>query len=74
MDNVKSTNEHLRFKYKNWKGEVADRTVIPIRTTVSSSKYHNGGKPCWIMTAYDVDKEQLRDFALKDILQYYDII
>ena len=34
----------------------------------------NDGNPCWIMTAYDTEKDQIRDFALKDIIQYYDLI
>lgn len=69
-----SSSELLRFRYKNWKGEISDRTVIPIRTSVLSSQYHNDGKPCWIMTAYDVDKQDTREFALKDIIEYYDIL
>lgn len=69
-----STKQILRFRYRNWRGEVADRSVIPIRTSVGVSIYHNDGKPCWIMTAYDTEKEVLRDFALKDIIQYYDLI
>lgn len=74
-ENLKnSTNEVLRFKYRNWKGVVSDRSVIPLRITVKSSKYHNEGKPCWIMTAWDLDKNEKRDFALHDIIQYYNII
>lgn len=74
-ENLKnSTSEVLRFRYKNYKGEVADRSVIPLRTLVKSSKYHNDGKPCWIMTAWDLDKEEKRDFALQDIIQYYSIL
>lgn len=69
-----STTEVLRFRYKNWRGEIADRSVIPVRTTVAVSIYHNDGKPCWIMTAYDTEKNELRDFALKDIIKYYDLI
>lgn len=69
-----STTEILRFRYKNWRGEIADRSVIPVRTTVAVSIYHNDGKPCWIMTAYDTEKNEMRDFALKDIIQYYDLI
>lgn len=69
-----STKEILRFKYRNWRGDIRDRSVIPVRTTVASSEYHNFGKPCWIMTAFDTEKNELRDFALKDILEYYDII
>lgn len=74
MNNVKSTEELLRFKYKNWKGEEAIRTVIPIRIVVKSSPYHNDNKPCWIMVGFDTEKEALRDFALSGIIEYYSII
>lgn len=69
-----SSEEVLRFRYKNYKGEIADRSVIPIRTVVKKSEYHNEGKPCWIMVAYDLDKHEKRDFALQDIIQYYSIV
>lgn len=74
MSNVNSTDETLRFRYKNYKGEVSDRSVIPIRIVVKKSQYHNDGKPCWIMVAFDLDKEALRDFALSDIQEYYSIV
>lgn len=73
-DDQKSTQQVLRFRYRNWRGEVADRSVIPLRTSVASSRFHNGGKPCWIMTAIDVEKDEIREFKLSDIIQYYDLI
>ena len=69
-----STTQVLRFSYRNWRGEIADRSVVPIRTSVASSRYHNGGKPCWIMTAWDNDKNDIREFKLSDIIKYYDLI
>lgn len=69
-----STQQVLRFRYRNWRGEVSDRSVIPVRTAVANSVYHNDGKPCWIMHAYDTQKNDFRDFALKDIIEYYDIL
>jgi len=71
---ISSTTETLTFRYRNWKGVVSDRTVIPLRIVVKSSEYHNDGKPCWIMTAWDVEKNAKRDFALQDIIQYYSIV
>ena len=73
MNSEKNTNEYLKFRYKNWKGEVSDRTVIPITILVKSSPYHNDGKPCWIMVAYDVNKMANRDFALSGVEQYYSL-
>ena len=74
LEKKTSSAQILRFKYRNYKGEVSVRRVIPIRTVVKSSPYHNGGSPCWCMVAEDLDKNAERDFALCDILEYYSII
>ena len=74
IQDLTSTTETLRFQYKNWKGEISDRSVIPIRVVVKRSIYHNDNIPFLIMLAYDQDKQAFRDFALSDILQYYDIL
>ena len=43
---ISSTTETLTFRYRNWKGVVSDRTVIPLRIVVKSSEYNNDGKQC----------------------------
>lgn len=73
-EKLTSSTKTLKFRYRNYKGEVGVRTVIPLRTVVKCSPYHNDGKPCWIMEAYDQDKESSRDFALADIIEYYNIL
>ena len=74
IQNVNSTNQILRFKYRNYKGEISVRSVTPIRTIVKRSPYHKNGEPCWIMVAIDLDKNAIRDFALHDIIEYYSIL
>jgi hypothetical protein len=54
----------IRFRYTNWRGETAVRTVVPRVFIYGSSEFHP--EPQWLMRAYDVDKEAERDFALKD--------
>lgn len=60
-----SKDKPITFLYTNWKGETAQRTVIPKYLEFTSTEWHP--KPQWILTAYDVDKEEYRGFAVKDI-------
>lgn len=59
----------IRMKYRNWKGVVADRCVTEPNLWFGSTEYHKEEQ--WLMHAFDVDKGEYRDFALKDILQFY---
>lgn len=55
----------IRFTYTNWRGETAERRVLPRRLRYGATKWHP--EPQWLLVAYDLDKEAERDFALKDI-------
>lgn len=50
--------------YTNWKGETALRTIIPRSIRWGSTEWHP--EPQWLLTAFDVDKDAERDFAIKD--------
>lgn len=52
------------FTYKNYKGITAIRNAIPKSLEYKSTKYHP--KTQWILTAFDINKEEMRDFALED--------
>ncbi|MEP5730814.1 MAG: hypothetical protein ABJL67_15760 [Sulfitobacter sp.] len=55
----------IKFTYKNWRGEVAERCVLPIGTLErKATQFHP--EPQWIMRAWDYDKKAYRDFALSD--------
>lgn len=58
----------IAFKYKNWKDKISNRTVIPIDIWYGVSDFHDGEQ--WFLKAYDYDKEDIRNFAIKDILEY----
>ncbi|MFH1802080.1 MAG: hypothetical protein ABH864_01360 [archaeon] len=51
--------------YKNWRGETAERRIIPIGVSFGSTDYHP--QPQWLLRIYDLDKKSYRDYALKDI-------
>ena len=56
----------IRVRYTNWKGETDDRTIIPYQVWFGSTEYHPDSQ--WLVTAHDVKKGALRDFALKDMV------
>ena len=57
----------VTLTYTNWKGETAERTIIPRRIWWGSTEWHP--EPQWLLTAFDVDKGSERDFSLKDFGQ-----
>lgn len=59
-------NQSLSFTYKNYRGEVATRAVIPQTVWYGLSPFHDD-KPQWFLKAYDLDKQAFRDFAMADI-------
>lgn len=57
--------EEISFTYKNHKGEISERKVIPIKTYFGSTIYHP--EPQKLLVAIDLDKKKERTFAIKDI-------
>lgn len=55
----------LVFQYRNWRDEVAERHVIPQRVWWGSTEFHPIG--CWLLTAYDLDRQAMRDFDIRGI-------
>jgi predicted DNA-binding transcriptional regulator YafY len=55
----------IQFSYKNWRGETSMRTVLPIKIWWGKTDWHPHDQ--WLLKAFDMDKEQERDFALTDI-------
>lgn len=62
-DNLKVT-----IRYTNYRGETADRTIIPKRLRFASSEWHPEEQ--WLLDAYDIDREAERSFAIKDIINW----
>lgn len=51
--------------YVNWRGERSLRRIVPRRLYLGDVEWHSGTQ--WILDAWDVDKQALRSFALKDV-------
>lgn len=56
--------EPITMTYRNWRGEVAERRVVPTSVWYGSTEWHK--EPGWFLKARDIDKGEERDFALAD--------
>jgi predicted DNA-binding transcriptional regulator YafY len=55
----------VKIVYTNYKGETADRTIIPLELWFGSTEYHKEEQ--WLLKAFDLEKKAERNFAVKDI-------
>jgi len=51
--------------YTNYKGTTAVRSIIPKTIYFGSNEWHK--EPQWLLTAFDLDKNADRHFAMADI-------
>ncbi|SFQ14753.1 hypothetical protein SAMN05421853_102128 [Roseivivax halotolerans] len=59
-------SQELVFNYRNWRGTESTRRVLPKRIWFGESEWHSG--PQWFMQALDLEKNEIRDFALVDMV------
>ena len=57
----------LLVVYKNWRGEVAERKIIPRRIWFGSNQWHP--EPQWLLDAEDVAKGDVRSFSTRDFIK-----
>ena len=55
-------SEPFVAKYRNWRGEVAERRITPERVFFGANQWHP--KAQWLLVAFDHDKRASRIFAL----------
>ncbi len=60
--------KELRIIYTNWRGETAERVILPISIWFGSTQWHPTQQ--WLLKAHDVEKDAERDFALLDIKNF----
>jgi predicted DNA-binding transcriptional regulator YafY len=51
--------------YTNWRGHRAERRIRPLDLRFGSSQWHLTDQ--WLLHALDVDKDEIREFAMRDI-------
>ena len=54
----------LKMTYTNYRGETSVRNVTPKTLRFGTTEWHP--KDCWLLMAWDWDKEGMREFALAD--------
>jgi predicted DNA-binding transcriptional regulator YafY len=57
----------VTIRYTNWRGETADRRIIPHAGTLrfAATDYHPDAQ--WVFDAWDVDRAAVRTFALASV-------
>ena len=58
----------MKFYYRNYKGVCGYRTVLDPKFWFGSTEFHK--EPQWLIRAYDIDKDAIRDFAVNDIIEF----
>jgi len=58
----------VKILYKNYKGEITYRTIIPKSIKFMATEWHPEEQ--WILTAFDLDKNADRGFAIIDIKEW----
>lgn len=61
---LQDTGIVLRVVYKNWRGEVSERKIVPKTAWFGSTQWHP--EPQWILDAFDLDRQAERSFAMRD--------
>lgn len=55
----------VKVIYTNYRGETATRTIRPRAMRFGTSEWHP--EPQWLLEAFDIDKNERREFAVKDM-------
>ena len=68
LNNCYSEDEVVTFTYKNYKGENRTRKVVPHQLDFCVTQWHKEKQ--WFLVAWDIEKEEFRKFAIKDITDW----
>ncbi|MDO8507867.1 MAG: hypothetical protein Q7S53_04875 [bacterium] len=61
-------NKSVKIIYKNFRGEVTTREIIPDHIRFEGTQWHK--EPQWTLHAFDIEKKAIRYFAIKDIQEW----
>lgn len=68
MSNVINEDEVVSIKYTNYRGITDYRRILPVRMWFGSTEWHK--KDQWLLEATDLNKGEIRHFAMADILEW----
>jgi hypothetical protein len=63
---VRASMTPVRVVYRNHRGEVAFRSIVPKGMWFGATEWHP--EPQWLLSAWDVEKEADRDFAMSGLV------
>jgi predicted DNA-binding transcriptional regulator YafY len=58
----------ITVRYKNWHGQTALRSIIPIEVSWGSTEWHPHAQ--WLLKVWDIERGDYRQYALKDIIEF----
>lgn len=68
MEKIEKDKKIVKILYTNWKGVTSYRNIIPESIEFKATEWHPEEQ--WILNAFDVEKNAIRGFALKDIKEW----
>ena len=68
MENKNENKEIVKILYTNWKNDTRYRLIKPINIEFKSTEWHKEEQ--WILNAVDIEKNEIRNFAIKDIKEW----
>jgi len=74
MDLIKKLEDDklIMFEYKNWKGKVSKRTVMPWEIWFGKNEFTNEEQ--WMLRGFDKNENAVRNFVWKNIIKFIDMI
>lgn len=62
-------NQHVvRILYTNYKNETGYRNIMPEKIWFGATEWHREDQ--WLLDAFDLEKNAVRNFAMKDIAEW----
>ena len=61
-------HKKVRILYTNYRGETGYRDIIPSKIWFGLTEWHKEEQ--WLLDAHDIEKNALRNFAMKDIKEW----
>lgn len=58
----------VTVRYRNHRGEVSWRRIVPISIWYGSTDWHK--EPQWLLCCVDIEKNVNRDFAIANIMEW----
>ncbi len=62
------TGKPIKVTYKNYRGEVAERAIVPQKIFWGNTEWHQDEQ--WLLEVFDVDRNAVRVYALCDIQEW----